>query len=189
LGNGYLIYIDPGKSLTFFHMPPGIEYSQIKELTRIIPNSFLFIAIVLGLLWHLLRNKKFGRHTYAIGGSMDAASRAGINVKKHLILVYMLSSCLAALAGLFNVFQTGVGNVTHFSAMYELYAIAAVIIGGASLKGGKGSIIGSVIGVWVLAVLENGLLISGVEAFYRFIAVGLILIVAVVIDNLFPELF
>ncbi len=72
--------------------------------------------------------------------------------------------------------------------MYELFAVAAVVIGGASLMGGKGTIIGSLIGVFLIAFLENGLLISGVEPFYRFIAVGLLLIIAVVIDQLFPDL-
>ena len=71
----------------------------------------------------------------------------------------------------------------------ELFAVAAVIIGGASLSGGKGRIMASVIGVILLKVLENGLNLSGVEPFYRYIAVGLILIVAVVIDQLFPDLF
>jgi ribose transport system permease protein len=120
---------------------------------------------------------------------MDAAVRAGINVRRHLLKVYVLSTVLAGLAGVFNVFQTGLGNFTRFNAMYELFAIAGVIIGGASLMGGKGRIIGSVIGVLIIGVLETGLLISGVEPFYRFIAVGVILIVAVVIDHLFPDLF
>ncbi len=96
---------------------------------------------------------------------------------------------LAGLAGIVNVFQTGTGNFTPFGAMYELFAIAAVIIGGASLMGGKGRIAGTVIGVILLAVLDNGLLIAGVSAFYRYIAVGLILIFAVIIDQLFPDLF
>jgi ribose transport system permease protein len=101
----------------------------------------------------------------------------------------VLSTFIAGLAGVFDVFQTGVGNFTRFAAMYELFAIAGVIIGGASLMGGKGRLIGSIIGILLLGVLENGLLQSGVEPFYRFITVGLILIFAVVIDKLFPELF
>jgi len=98
-------------------------------------------------------------------------------VKRHLIKIYILSSFIAGLAGIFNVFQTGIGNFTPFGAMYELFAVAAVVIGGASLMGGKGSIFGSIIGVFLIAFLENGLLISGVVPFYRFIAVGLLLII------------
>jgi ribose transport system permease protein len=189
IGNGFLIYVHPGKALSFFKRPPGVDETQIRELLRIIPNSFIFLFVVLIVAWHLLKNTKFGQHTYAVGGSMDAAIRAGIDVKKHLVKIYILSSFLAGLAGVFNVFQAGLGNFTRFSAMYELFAIAGVIIGGASLMGGKGRIFGSIIGVLIIGVLEIGLLISGVQPFYRFIAVGVILIVAVVIDHLFPDLF
>lgn len=120
---------------------------------------------------------------------MDAARRAGINVQKHIILIYILSSFLAGLAGVFNVFQTGIGNFTPYNAMYEFFAISAVVVGGASLMGGKGRLVGSLIGVILLKILENGLQISGVEPFYRFIAVGTLLIIAVVIDQIFPDLF
>jgi ribose transport system permease protein len=161
---------------------------MVRELTRIFPNSlFLSIPVIL-ICWHLLNRTTFGQHTFAIGGSMEAAKRAGIDVKRHLIKVYVLSSVLAGIAGVFNVFQTGIGNFTPFNAMYELFAVAAVVIGGASLSGGKGRVMGSIVGVLLLGVLENGLAISGVQAFFRFIAVGLILIVAVVIDQLFPDL-
>lgn len=189
IGNGYLIYFHPDKGLSFFNKPAGIESSQIREMIRLIPNSFIIMIIVLLILWHLLKNTRFGQHTYAIGGSRDASARAGINTNKHLLKIYILASFLAGLAGVVNVFQTGTGNFTPFGAMYELFAIAAVIIGGASLMGGKGRITGSIIGVILLAVLDNGLLIVGVSAFYRFIAVGLILIFAVIIDQLFPDLF
>jgi ribose transport system permease protein len=189
IGNGYLIYILPGKAVSFFHKPIGIVDTQIRELIRIFPNSLVFSLAVLFVLWYILKNTKFGNHTYAIGGSMDASIRAGIDVKKHIVLIYTLSSFLAGLAGVFNVFQTGIGNFTPFNAMYELFAIAGVIIGGASLMGGKGRILGSCIGAIMIRLLENGLSISGVEPFYRFIAIGLILIIAVVIDQLFPELF
>jgi len=189
IGNGFLFYVQPGRFFRLFKPPPVIEESQIQEVLRIIPNSFIFLLIVLGVTWHLLRNTQFGQHTYAIGGSMDAAVRAGIDIRRHILRIYVLSSFLAGLAGVFNVFQSGLGNFTRFNAMYELFAIAGVIIGGASLMGGKGRIFGSVIGVLIIGVLETGLLISGVEPFYRFIAVGVILIVAVVIDHLFPDLF
>jgi ribose transport system permease protein len=188
IGNGYLIYILPRKAISFFNRPEGIDMEEIKELIRIIPNSLIFNFIILFILWHILKNTKFGQHTYAIGGSMDAAVRAGINTNKHLIIIYVLSSFLAGLAGVFNVFQTGIGNFTPFTAMYELTAIAGVVIGGASLMGGKGRIVGSVIGVILLRIIENGLHLSGVDPFFRFIAIGLILIVAVVIDQSFPDL-
>ncbi len=189
IGNGYTLYLKSGKGISFFGLPDGVGNDQIRSYLRLIPNSFIFLLIILVVLWHLLKNTKFGQHTYAIGGNEDAAVRSGIDVQKHIIKIYVLSSFIAGIAGVFNVFQTGIGNFTTFGAMYELFAVAAVVIGGASLMGGKGRIFASVTGVFLIAVLENGLLISGVEPFYRFIAVGLLLILAIVIDKLFPDLF
>ena len=189
IGNGYLLYVLPGSFVSFFDKPAGFPDARVRELWRLVPFSLPFILVVLGVLAFVLRRGRFGRHTYAIGGSMDAAVRAGIDVDRHLVRIYVLSSALAGLAGVFNVFQTGIGNYTTFSSMYELFAIAAVVIGGASLSGGKGRIQGSVVGVLVLAFMENGLAISGVEPFYRYIAVGVLLVIAVVIDKLFPDLF
>ncbi len=190
IGNSYLFYYHPPTgAFSMFSRPAGIAAAQVKELVRVFPGSFILIGLVLAVLWYLLRHTRFGRHTYAIGGSMDAALRAGINVKRHLLFVYVLSAFLAGVAGVVDVFLSGTGNYTTFGANYELFAIAAVIIGGASLFGGKGRIMASAAGVVLLRVLENGLNLSGVDPFYRFIAVGLILIVAVVIDQLFPDLF
>jgi ribose/xylose/arabinose/galactoside ABC-type transport system permease subunit len=190
IGNGYLLYLHPPTGAwNFFARPDGIAAAQIREVVRVFPYSLFFILVALAVLWHLLKNTRFGQHTYAIGGSMDAAVRAGINTRRHLVLVYVLSAGLAGLAGIIDLFQAGTGNYTTFGAQLELFAIAAVIIGGASLSGGKGRIAASAIGVIILKVLENGLNLSGVDPFYRYIAVGLILIVAIVVDQLFPDLF
>ena len=190
MGNAYLLYVHPGTGAwKFFSRPDGIAPAQIKELVRIIPMSFVLSVVALVALWHLLAHTRFGRHTYGIGGSMDAAIRAGIHTRRHLLLVYVLSAFLSGLAGIVDLFQSGIGNFTTFGAQLELFAIAAVIIGGASLMGGKGRVLASVVGVFVLKVLENGLNLSGVDPFYRYIGVGVVLAAAVVIDQLFPDLF
>lgn len=189
LGNGYLAYAFHGKGFRMFAWPSGVVDTQARHLIRILPNALVLWILVIAVLWVVLTKTRFGQHTYAVGGNMEAAKRAGINVQRHLIIVYVLSSFLAGLAGVYDVFQTGVGNFTPFNASYELFAIAAVVIGGASLMGGKGSLIGSVVGVIMLGVLENGLSISGIASFYRFIAVGVILVIAVVMDQAFPDLF
>ncbi|MCE5255568.1 MAG: ABC transporter permease, partial [Spirochaetaceae bacterium] len=189
IGNGFLLYIDPGKSVSFFQKPSYIPDTGIRQLVRLFPNSLLLTLVALLSVGFLLRRTAFGRHTYAIGGSMDAAVRSGIGVQKHLVIIYTMSSFLAGLAGLFNLFQTGIGNYTPSGANYELMAVAAVVIGGASLTGGKGRILGTAVGVLVLAVLENGLQIMGVSAFYRYIGVGVLLVIAVIIDRAFPDLF
>jgi len=190
VGNGFVYYHNPVTGLSrFFGPPEGTLDTQVRGLIRVFPNSLILVILFLLVLWYLLKHTRFGHHTYAIGGSMDAAVRAGINTRGHLLLIYVLSASLAGLAGVVDVFQTGTGNFTPMGANFELFAIAAVIIGGASLMGGKGRILASAVGVLLLQVLDNGLNLSGVESFYRYIATGVILIVAVVVDQLFPDLF
>jgi len=188
IGNGYLLYVLPGQFVSAFAKPDYFPDSRIRELWRLVPFSLPFIIVAISVLSFALKRGRFGRHTYAIGGNVDAAIRSGISVDRHLVKVYVLSSFLAGLGGVFNVFQTGIGNYTTFNAQYEFFAVAAVVIGGASLMGGKGRIWSSAIGVLVLAFLENGLSISGVQPFYRYIAVGVLLVLAVVIDKLFPDI-
>ncbi len=190
IGNGYLYYYNPAlQAASFFHPPAGTLDSQIRDLVRIFPNALLLIIVFVGVLWHVLKNTRFGQHTYAIGGSMDAAVRAGIDTRRHLLVVYVLSALLAGLAGVVNVFQAGSGNFVPMGSNLELFAIAAVIIGGASLNGGKGRIVATVVGVFIIMILANGLTLVGLETFYRYIATGVILIAAIVIDLLFPDLF
>ncbi len=187
LGNSFVAYLLPDKAFTFFRRPPNMVPEDLRNLIGIVPVTVLVTAIVLVVFAFILIRTRFGRHTFAIGGSLDAAIRAGINVPRHLVKTYILSSMFAAFAGVLYAFRAGIGHFTTLSSSYELFAIAAVVIGGASLMGGKGSVGGTVIGVLILNVLENGLNITGLPAFYRYIATGLILIAAVVIDQLTPE--
>jgi len=190
IGNGYVYYYNPAlHAHSFFGPPAGTTAQQIKDLVRLFPNSLILTLVCLVVLWHLLKNTRFGQHTYAIGGSMDAAVRAGIDTRRHLLQVYVLSALLSGIAGIVWVFQTGQGNFVPMGSNLELFAIAAVIIGGASLNGGKGRIISTLVGVFILSILANGLTLTGVETFWRYIATGVILIVAIVVDQLFPDLF
>jgi ribose transport system permease protein len=188
IGNGYLLYYLPGKALTWLSPPQGISRAEIRELIPLIPNVFFFALLVVLVFAFLLSRTQFGQHTYAIGGNIDAARRAGINVERHLIKVYMISSFLSGLSGIMSIFIFSIGTHTQFASSLELFAIAAVVIGGASLMGGKGSIAKTVVGVFILSVLEVGFLTSGIMPFYRYIAVGAILIFAVIVDQILPEL-
>jgi ribose/xylose/arabinose/galactoside ABC-type transport system permease subunit len=187
IGNSFLAYVLPGRLFTFFQKPPGLKGKDLRALIGIVPGTVLVTALILLVFGFLLSRTRFGQHTYAIGGSMDAAVRSGINVRSHLFRVYVISSLFAALAGVLYVFRAGIGNFTTIGASYELFAVAAVVIGGASLMGGRGTLGGTIIGILILMTLENGLNITGIPAFYRYIATGLILIAAVVIDQLTPE--
>jgi ribose transport system permease protein len=138
------------------------------------------ITIVGGILLHLTR---FGRHTYAIGSNAEAARRAGINVSRHLIKVYAMSGLLAGLAGYLLLARFTTTTIEGHGTT-NLQAIAAVVIGGTSLFGGIGSVFGTVVGVFIPAILRNGFIILGVQPFWQQVAVGAVLILAVYADQL-----
>ena len=183
IGNGFFMYLVPGE-LSFFQRPVAERGQKILELVpNVVVVTFVFILIVA----FVLKRTKFGQHTYAIGGNIDAAVKAGINVKWHLVRIYMLSSFLATLAGAIYVLKyvTGKGDA---GAPFLLDSIVAVVIGGASLYGGKGTVGRTILGCFILATLETGLRVLGVSTFDKYIAVGVILIIAVLIDQFSPEL-
>ncbi|MGZ8648497.1 MAG: ABC transporter permease [Solirubrobacteraceae bacterium] len=138
------------------------------------------VAIVFGVL---LAATRFGRNTYAIGSNEEAARRAGINVDRHLIKVYALAGTLSGLAGFMNLARFGTTTIGGHNTD-NLQAIAAVVIGGTSLFGGVGTVLGSVFGVFIPAVLQNGFVITGVQPFWQQVAVGAVLIGAVYLDQL-----
>lgn len=131
----------------------------------------------------VLRLTRFGRYTYAIGSDRSAAERAGINVRSHIAQTYMAAGAAYGLAAYMGVAEFSTTSVDGH-ANDALNAIAAVAIGGASLYGGVGTAIGSLIGVFIPAVLANGLVITRVQPFWQQIAVGFALLVAVYADQL-----
>jgi len=154
----------------------GRLFSQIPYLVII----SLAVALVFGVI---LAQTRFGRYTYAIGSNEEAVRRAGVNVDRHLIKIYALAGTLAGLAGFMSLARFGTTTIGGHSTD-NLDAIAGVVIGGTSLFGGVGTILGTVFGVFIPAVLENGFVIVGVEAFWQQVAVGAVLIVAVYLDQL-----
>jgi len=139
--------------------------------------------LILAFIFHLvLKFTVYGKHTYAIGSNEDAARMSGINVKRHKVLVYMIASMLAAFAAIVLSSK----NLTAQSGMgqfYELFAIAMAVIGGVSLTGGRGSIIGTVLGAMVFGVIQSGFTYVKLDAFYQLMAMGVIIISAVVLDQ------
>jgi ribose/xylose/arabinose/galactoside ABC-type transport system permease subunit len=131
----------------------------------------------------LLSKTRFGRHVYAIGGNLEAAYRAGIPVAHQQTLVYILVSFLAGVSGLLYVMRFA-SAAPRSGDQLTLEAVAAVIIGGASLLGGKGTIAGALVGSLIIGTLRTGLVILGVQAYWQFAAVGLVVIAAVIIDQL-----
>ena len=138
------------------------------------------VALVFGVL---LAQTRFGRYTYAVGSNEEGARRAGIKVDRHLIKVYALSGTLAGLAGFLSLARFSTTTLGGHNTD-NLQSIAAVVIGGTSLFGGVGTVLGTVFGVFIPAVLQNGFVIVGVQPFWQQVAVGAVLIGAVYLDQL-----
>lgn len=148
-----------------------------------VPVSLIVIVFVYLIFHVLLSNTALGRHIYAVGGNTAAARLSGINVSRTLVIVYSLSGLMAGLAALMLAGRTNSGFPTA-GVGYELDAIAAVIIGGASFSGGSGSIGGTAIGVLLIAVLRNGLVLLNVPTEWQVVAIGMVIIGAVYVDVL-----
>ena len=179
LGSGHLLYIAPGGVFSFFVRPQVERGVAVVEL---VPLVVVLAAVVIGILAFVLARTRFGRHVYAIGGNRDAAIRAGIPVKRRLLEVYALSSVLASLAGLVYALKY-VSGKADAGASNLLDAIAAVMIGGASMFGGSGTVGRTMVGCLVIAVLDLGLRMSGTPTFDKYILVGAILVCAVVVER------
>jgi ribose transport system permease protein len=142
------------------------------------------MTIAVTLFFHyLLTYTRFGLHTYTIGGNVEAARRAGVNVERHLIVLFLLSAFTAGLGGIVYTARFSAGAAQAGEPLL-LYAVAAVFIGGASLTGGQGTIRGTVVGALIIAVIQFGLVFINVAPYWQFVAVGAVIILAVLIDQL-----
>ena len=147
-----------------------------------IPVPVITMVITFGILYFILKKTTFGRRVYAVGGNEEASRLSGISVDRIKIYVYSLTGALAALAALIltsrlNSAQPTAGN------MFELDAIAAVVLGGTSLTGGRGWIVGTLIGALIIGVLNNGLNLIGVSSFFQQVVKGAVILVAVLLDR------
>jgi ribose transport system permease protein len=160
-----------------------VETVGTGKLLNQVPWLVVIAAVVAVLFGVVLAATRFGRHTYAIGSNVEAAQRAGINVDRHLIKVYALTGFLAGLAGFMNLARFSTTTIAGHSTD-NLAAIAGTVLGGTSLFGGIGTIAGTVIGMFIPVVLQNGFIITGVKPFWQQVAVGAVLILAVYLDQL-----
>jgi ribose transport system permease protein len=147
-----------------------------------IPWLVVVAAAVVGVLWIVLSQTRFGLRTYAIGSSLEAAKRAGIDVRFHTMTLYGLMGLLAGVVGVMDVARFATASIAAHT-QDNLAAIAAVVIGGTSLFGGKGRMGGTVIGAFIPAILRNGFILMDVQPFWQNVAVGAVLIAAVYIDQ------
>ncbi|MCL6602618.1 MAG: sugar ABC transporter permease [Paenibacillus sp.] len=158
-----------------------ISFVVIMNNYKGIPFPIIFV-IVLAVIFYILSTKTtFGRHIYAIGGNIEAARLSGINIKKKTMLIFVLSGLLASIASIVLTSRLASATITAGN-MAEMDAIAACVIGGTSLMGGAGTVIGALIGALVMTSLDNGMSLMGLESFWQYVVKGSILVIAVWLD-------
>jgi ribose transport system permease protein len=148
-----------------------------------LPNAVVLMLALYAAAHALLSRTRLGRYIYAVGSSERAARLSGVPVDGVLLLVYTLSGTLAGLGGVVMASQLKSGAPTY-GQMYELYVIAAVVVGGASLSGGVGKVLGTLIGALIIAVIQNGMNLTGVESYTQKVVLGLVILGAVLLDTL-----
>ena len=156
---------------------------QVKGDFKSIQYPVLLMAVVALLFSYLSSNTRFGRYSFAIGGNKEAARLAGINIKKVILQVFILMGAMSAIAGIVLTGRVGYGT-TSGGTNYELSAIAGCVIGGTSLMGGEGSILGAVVGTLIMTSLDNGMSLMNVGPEWQLMVKGAVLILAVYVDVL-----
>jgi ribose/xylose/arabinose/galactoside ABC-type transport system permease subunit len=183
LGNEALLYLISGPNGgLYFLRPPAVTGEALRQLDRILQWPVVITFFLLLIMLFVLHKTQFGRHVYAVGGNREAALRAGIPVDRHMIVLYMLSAATAGLAGVLSTARFSGGSSIAGDPLL-LSSIAAVIIGGVSMFGGEGSVSGTLIGALIIAVMTTGLVMLNVQPFWQYIVVGVVVILAVLIDQ------
>ena len=178
-GLGIALLLQNGVNVATYALSPVATSHAIPG----IPNLIIIALLVVAAGYVLMHMAVFGRHTLAIGSSEEAARRVGLKVERHLLKVYTLGGLASGLGGFLAVAYFSTTSVAGHSTD-NLQAITAVALGGTSLFGGVATIIGTLIGVWIPAVLQNGFIIIGVQSYWQMVAVGVVLIVAIYLDQL-----
>lgn len=177
---GAALVVTNGLPVSF--LPKGIQWFGVGQVLGV-PVPVLAMVLTSALIHWMLTRTLPGRYIYAIGSNAEATRLSGIDTNRYTLVPYVLSGLLAGLAGVLLVGRLNSAQPTAASG-YELNAIAACVIGGASLVGGVGTVLGAVVGAFIMTILSNGLTLLGVSAFYQQMAIGAIVVVAVYVDLL-----
>ncbi|MBV8897021.1 MAG: ABC transporter permease [Acidobacteriaceae bacterium] len=170
------------KGLPVHGLPDAFSFLGDGNLLGI-PFSLWILAACAVLMHFLLENTKLGRYAFAIGSNSSAAYYAGVPIKFHLTAVYAIAGMLTGLAGMIEASRLMTGQPTAGQG-YELQAIAAVVIGGGSLQGGEGSVVGTLIGAFIMGLLSNGSDLLGINPYWQQVVIGAVIIAAVGLDEL-----
>lgn len=180
IARGLALVISNGRSI--YGLPPELVFlGQGRPLG--IPVPAIILIVVALLMHYVLAHTRFGHHTLALGDNEAAARATGVKVGRLRVALYCLSGLMAGLAGLVFMARVNAGDPTA-GLNYELTAITAAIIGGTNLFGGRGSILGALVGALIMGVLQNGLNLLAIQPYYQQMAIGAILILAVYLDRL-----
>ncbi len=181
VGSGLAYTLAEGQSV--YQVPDAFTWLGRGAGLLGLPNAVVLMLVLYAAAHVMMSRMKLGRHFYAVGGNAEAARLSGVPVRRVLMLAYLASALLAGLGGVIMASQLRSGSATYGN-MYELYVIAAVVVGGTSLSGGEGKMPGTLIGALTIAVIQNGMNLANVESYTQRVVLGLVILGAVLLDKL-----
>ncbi|MFT4637899.1 MAG: ribose transport system permease protein [Verrucomicrobiales bacterium] len=181
IASGSAFMISKGDSI-FSDLPESFKWLGVGADLGI-PNAIVLMLVLYAIAHVVMEHTPFGRHIYAVGGNPEAARLSGVPVKRVLVSVYMICGILAGLGGIIVASQLKSGD-PNFGKEYELKVIAAVVIGGTSLLGGEGKILGTLIGAFIIASIENGMNLMGLKSYPQKVMLGVVILSAVLLDQM-----
>jgi ribose transport system permease protein len=179
--SGMAYILSEGNSI--YDIPESFKWLGTGVGVLHIPNAIWLMLIVFAIAHVVMSRTRLGRYIYAVGGNIEAARLSGVGTSRVLMTVYVLSGVAAGIGGVVLSSQLKSGSPTY-GLSYELYVIAAVVVGGTSLAGGEGNIIGTLIGAFIIAVIKNGMNLTGVDDYHQKVVLGLLILGAVLLDRL-----
>ncbi|MBD3674906.1 MAG: ABC transporter permease [Planctomycetaceae bacterium] len=181
VASGSASLLSGGKSV--FQIPDSFTWLGRETTFFGLPNSVTLMLILYAIAHVVMTRTVLGRYLYAVGGNPEAARLSGVPVKRVVLFAYVMSGLLAGVGGVVMASQLKSGSPTYGS-MYELYVIAAVVVGGTSLSGGEGKILGTLTGAFIIAVIQNGMNLWKIESFTQKVVLGGVILLAVLLDTL-----
>jgi len=181
VGSGLAYILAKGQSI--YQIPDSFVWLGRGADLFSLPNAVVLMLVLYALAHVLMSRMKLGRYLYAVGGNGEAARLSGVPVKRVLMWAYIASALLAGLGGVIMASQLKSGSATYGN-MYELYVIAAVVVGGTSLSGGEGRMLGTLTGAFTIAVIQNGMNLTNVESYTQKVVLGLVILGAVLLDQI-----
>jgi ribose transport system permease protein len=179
IGRGLAFMITGGFSI--YQVPKSLTWLG-QGTTVGTPNTVILLVVLYFITHIFMSHTRTGRYIYAVGGNEEAARLSGVPVKRVITFVYIVCGLAAGIGGSIQASQLNTGT-PNMGLMYELYVIAAVVVGGTSLSGGTGKILGTLIGVFVIAVIQNGMNLLGMESYTQQVVLGLVILAAVLLDK------